>query len=382
LSWANPYFGVEIEAEAPQDRGTGTRLIVEAMPPDLFAVKSDGSLSHGAEFVSQPMTLRYAQAIDWSPFDQLRQQGWRAWDTPTAGFHVHVSRIAFHIPTGYIATGVSVQRPQYSRRQQQWLDRTREIIAATVRRRDRETAVLAEYRREDLAEYRREDLARYMVTGVMETMETHRRIRTSLNRELRQQRNRLEQGPPTGYGYTVEDDCIPANPVSLQSDAHLFRFGHLILSSPTFFQRLAGRDSAQWANFGAQPKRDFKGRALKVRGNVFGRYVPVNLCNRNTVEIRIFRGTIRPRRILANLELVAGMVEYTRNLRTGDVASGALQYRELVSWLMARSPEYPHICELLDDSDNKKRLRLTGVLLGASSLVTGYETKETVECVS
>jgi hypothetical protein len=104
--------------------------------------------------------------------------------------------------------------------------------------------------------------------------------------------------------------------------------------------------------------------------------VPVNLCNRHTVEVRIFRGTIRPKRILANLELVAGAVEYTRNLKTGDVASGALQYRSLVTWLNERSATYPHLCELLEDS--KILLQLEhGEPLRPNASVTGYETKET-----
>jgi hypothetical protein len=361
LSWANPYFGVEIEAEAPQDHGAGTKLITSEMPDGLFAAKSDGSLHHGAEFVSQPLTLRYAQAIDWSPFDELRQLGWRAWDTTTAGFHIHISRVAFHIPTGYVASNLpSLKR--YSRRQQQWIASQERSIAYTVERRNNQTRYLAEYRLQPYPEY------------YIRPMNECRRVRTQCNHELREMRRCLENGPPIGMDY---DDEQPIRVASQQSDAHLFRFGHLILSSPAFFQRLAGRDSERWADFKAQPKSSFKGTTLKPHnGSRLGRYVPVNLSNRNTVEVRIFRGTIRPKRILANLELVAGAVEYTRNLKTGDVASGALQYRSLVTWLNERNATYPHICELLADSKTLLRLE-RGDPLRADSPVQGYETKET-----
>jgi hypothetical protein len=139
---------------------------------------------------------------------------------------------------------------------------------------------------------------------------------------------------------------------------------------------LAGRNSERWANFASQPKERFKGIDLKPGRDRGTRYVPVNLRNTHTVEVRIFRGTIRPKRILANLELVAGAVEYTRNLKTGDVASGALQYRSLVTWLNERSATYPHICELLADSKTLLRLE-RGDPLRADSPVQGYETKET-----
>jgi hypothetical protein len=59
-------------------------------------LKEDGSLNHGFEIVSHPMTLGFAtNHFDWNGISGLIKKGCKSWDTSTCGLHVHLSRSAF-----------------------------------------------------------------------------------------------------------------------------------------------------------------------------------------------------------------------------------------------------------------------------------------------
>jgi hypothetical protein len=116
-----------------------------------------------------------------------------------------------------------------------------------------------------------------------------------------------------------------------------------------------------------------------------GKYVPVNVSNKDTVEIRIFRGTINPKRILANLEIVAGAVAYTRFMKVSEVAAGGLHYKPFCAWLFEHDCTYPNAAKLL--KGHTALLHLTGRQLSPTAQVAGYECDETareevISCVS
>ena len=260
-SYDDPFFGLEIEIERGRNATSlydAIRLISDTYGPDLFGAKSDGSLNNGIEYVSAPMTLGFAQALDWSAFQQLRRDGWRAWSAETAGIHIHVSRVAFHRPLPFLSNSV----------------------------------------------------------------------------------------------YTV--------PVVSDTESHLYRFGQLILRNRSFFQRFAGRQS-RWARFEGQRERFTIGALKPHQGyQLADRYVPVNLLNDATVEIRLFRSSLNPSRIIANLELVASCVRYTRNLSIAQVANGALQYRQYVDWCRANEALYPTLVRYFYDKADSLDLSLPG----------------------
>jgi len=91
-------YGLEIETEATGiwDPSDGAEFITENCN-GLVYCKSDGSLDHGFEIVTHPMSYRYAHNADffWSSLDHLRKKGFKAWQTSTCGLHIHISRNAF-----------------------------------------------------------------------------------------------------------------------------------------------------------------------------------------------------------------------------------------------------------------------------------------------
>lgn len=74
-----------------------------------------------------------------------------------------------------------------------------------------------------------------------------------------------------------------------------------------------------------------------------GRYQAVNLCNRETVEFRLFRGTLKRSTILASLQLVDAMTHFAMdhtptecfNATFADVI-GATQFKELHEYCISR----------------------------------------------
>ena len=92
---SQPYLGLEIECEG-----------IEGSPFDIAEVwnaselgwsKSDGSLRHGVECVSYPVTYARLEHDDMLPgvLRSMKLAGARAWEPGNCGLHIHVSRPAF-----------------------------------------------------------------------------------------------------------------------------------------------------------------------------------------------------------------------------------------------------------------------------------------------
>jgi hypothetical protein len=216
------YMGVELEMEATSGAtpNEGVNIITRHLGAFAYC-KEDGSLQYGLEMVTHPMTLEYAQTRDWSVLSVLRTNGFRSWDTQTAGMHIHVSRTAFDGPS------------------------------------------------------------------------------------------------------------------------HLYRFTQLVLKNEPACTTFAGRKNDTYASFrdGYQP--GFLAKVIK--GRDYGSRGAVNLQNGATVEVRMFRGSLKKQRLLANLEFVHAAVEYTRMLTVPEVATGALSWRAFATWITDNRTTYPHL---------------------------------------
>ena len=138
---------------------------------------------------------------------------------------------------------------------------------------------------------------------------------------------------------------IHVSRTAFDGSAHLYRFTQLVLKNEPACVSFAGRKNDTYASFrdGYQPgfiAKVIKGRAHGSRG-------AVNLQNGATVEVRMFRGSLRINRLLANLEFVHAAVEYTRELTVPQVATGALSWRVFATWITDHRNTYSHLFEYL-----------------------------------
>jgi len=152
--------------------------------------------------------------------------------------------------------------------------------------------------------------------------------------------------------------------------AHMHRFLNLVYSNPEFYQSLAGRTSDQWAKFTDiyrnDYKRDSNGERLWSEDTGYeitttrqfkhklstdynsGRYSAVNTNNRETLEMRIFRGSVNSNTIKAHIDLAHASVEYTRTLTVQDVRNGALHQSQFMSYIAENIELYPELNERMN----------------------------------
>lgn len=235
------FLGFELEMEcgdAPRDRGQIVRSISSGL--ERVYLKHDGSLVDGIELVTHPMSP--ASLVEWWPtfsstLDDLRSEGVRSWNGHRCGFHVHMSRDAFHGPRHLFAFALFVYRNADQMR------------------------VLSGRRQAELDAYARLNL--HQGDG----MERH------------------------------------------HGDARLIE---------------------------------------KVRNSRYGgaRHVAVNLTNRSTVEVRLFRGSLRHETLRGYLDLVLAVFEYSAGLTVRDIHGGALNWHNFREWVGGPFGSFPALVDL------------------------------------
>lgn len=152
--------------------------------------------------------------------------------------------------------------------------------------------------------------------------------------------------------------------------AHMHRFLNLVYSNQEFYETLAGRSSEQWAKFSDIMRKDYMRdkndnvikdeqgytkivttRTFKHKlshGHGSDRYSAVNTLNRETLEMRIFRGSVNGETIKAQLDLAHASVEYTRNMTVQDILQGALSADNFMWYIFQNEELYPQLSARID----------------------------------
>lgn len=137
--------------------------------------------------------------------------------------------------------------------------------------------------------------------------------------------------------------------------SHELRFMKLIYDNQRQVERLAGRSSPSYANF---MDKNHLVRKVKFGATEGGRHAAVNTDNDNTLEVRVFKGSLIPERVLACIEFVHAGVEYTRNLRVvgskamvrtvdGKMRSTALSWLAFAGYVHQNVDTYPNLTALM-----------------------------------
>lgn len=129
-----------------------------------------------------------------------------------------------------------------------------------------------------------------------------------------------------------------------QRDTHQIKFIKLIYDNKQHVQRLSGRRSS-WAKF------DDKGkivRKVKTKYQSDGRYSAVNVEPSQTIEVRVFKGSLRKERVLACIEFVHAAVEYTRDLPVVYTDS-PFAWTSFMSYVFNNRKTYPNLMVILNE---------------------------------
>jgi hypothetical protein len=134
------------------------------------------------------------------------------------------------------------------------------------------------------------------------------------------------------------------------SSSHLFAFALFFYRNREQIRTLSGRrdyELDRWASLNAhQGNTDDYPRLIdKVRGrNTSTRYSAVNLTNDETVEVRVFRGSLRPETLRGCVDLCVAAFHYTSALSSRDVRDGFLSWETFRRF--ADSASFPFLSDL------------------------------------
>ena len=137
------------------------------------------------------------------------------------------------------------------------------------------------------------------------------------------------------------------------SGAHTHRFLAFVYKNAEMMMKFGGRKSS-YARFNDVWRFDEYDRpifSLKHKLDMNApteRYSAVNTQNRDTLELRFFRGTMNPDGVLSALDLTHAMVEYTRHLHISDVNMGALSWEWFADYVTANNGIYPSLYSRMD----------------------------------
>lgn len=136
------------------------------------------------------------------------------------------------------------------------------------------------------------------------------------------------------------------------SGAHTHRFMSFIYHNADTMIKFAGRksDFARFNDVWAFDEYDRPYFTLKHKLDPnfrSERYTAVNTNNRDTLELRFFRGTMRPSGVLSALELTQAIAEYTRDLRLDDIKAGALRWEWFSDYVRDNNGLYPNLYDRL-----------------------------------
>jgi hypothetical protein len=136
-----------------------------------------------------------------------------------------------------------------------------------------------------------------------------------------------------------------SEPDRKQRIAHMMRFSKLFYDNENMITQLAGRESEDYAKF------SHKGTLLRtLTHGSDDRFQAVNSCPSFTLEVRVFKGSMRATRVLSAIELVHAAVEYTRNLQ---IKPNSFAWVKFMGYLSDNVEKYPNLFTIMSEIFNK-----------------------------
>ena len=130
---------------------------------------------------------------------------------------------------------------------------------------------------------------------------------------------------------------------------HQYSFTLLLMRNKALSYLIAGRQGNSYASFDKNVRTEIP-KHLKGQDNCVQRYSAVNVLPTSTLEVRMFRGSLKKERILAALEYVHSAVEYSRGARSGVGAEEYLTAPAFIQWLRGNRALYPNLLSYINQS--------------------------------
>lgn len=153
---------------------------------------------------------------------------------------------------------------------------------------------------------------------------------------------------------------IHVNRTAFKSNSHAYRWAKFLYWNEEHALCIARRSGSHWASWATGDTLGHKNMMTVIkqggRNSYRERYSAINVNNQHTFEVRIFRGTLNERKIMACLELIEGSVEYTRTLTASDVLTkDALKWDAFLAWAINQGDKYANLIYVFDHTEERDR---------------------------
>lgn len=142
---------------------------------------------------------------------------------------------------------------------------------------------------------------------------------------------------------------------AFRSPIHLFAFALFFYRNRDQVRALSGRRGSELERYasltmhsGRRGLEDYEPRLIdKVTGRGHGmRGAAVNLTNATTVEVRLFRGSLKPETVRGAVEFCLAVFDYVAKFSSRDLRDGRLAWSEFRAWLDVE--QFPNLVSLCD----------------------------------
>lgn len=100
--------------------------------------------------------------------------------------------------------------------------------------------------------------------------------------------------------------------------------------------------------YGASQRCPSKMKGKIDWGKGYDRYTPVNVCNSETVEIRIFRGTLKYQTFMGSIEICHAVVNWLNTVPVTRIYKTKKLILEFIEYLKHNKDRYPHVMPMLE----------------------------------
>ena len=152
---------------------------------------------------------------------------------------------------------------------------------------------------------------------------------------------------------------IHINRASFDGESHQFKFTQFINNNSSNNFVVAGRNS-HWAKYPSSdsPNSRHVMKMIKREHGSMDRYMAVNLNNADTIEVRIFKGSLRYERVLATMEYMNAIAEYTRSISVRQIwEGGAWDWRPFKEFVANNIATYSNLAGYLRITNQLQRER-------------------------
>lgn len=134
---------------------------------------------------------------------------------------------------------------------------------------------------------------------------------------------------------------------------HLYKFLSFFYNNPGFILTISQRGTLeklnQWSRirhheYGDIGWKNALTRMAREKSQTVSRYKAVNLSNEHTVEIRIFRGTLKRERFFKNLEFCQALYEFTMTHSEAECT-----YQRFIKFVSLFKREFPNLYAFLEE---------------------------------